>query len=205
MPSPARSPRVSHLPRRHPSRPASIPRSPPARDSPGAGVPSSLQASPPPPVLASLLPGKTASFLPCSGSSGSLSPAARAEERRAPLATCPCLPRSNQPRWLALRTPTGSRCWWAPRARSCPRRGARGWPRATRSEGGGGVPGPSHPVLCAPGQGALPRPFPAWPPAVRFGIGGLITVLISTFAAQTFRPKIARRARETEGLGDAFA
>lgn len=41
-------------------------------------------------------------------------------------------------------------------------------------------------------------------PAVQFGIGDLITVLISTFATQIFTPKAAERVQEIKGLGDAF-
>lgn len=42
-------------------------------------------------------------------------------------------------------------------------------------------------------------------PAIRFGIGDLITGLISVFAAQTFTLKIAGSAREAEGPRDAPA
>lgn len=191
--------RASPVPRMPRSCPASIPYSP-VCNSPffSTGIPSFCARVPPPVRDFVLSPMHRQPWLPrpCHADRGALG--------------LPCefpLSPQEQACGVMLRMSRESWRWRARWARSSPQSRARGRLRAWLPQGTRGVqvPAPCTLVFCAPGQRVLPWPFPTQLPAVQFGIGDLITVLISTFDTQIFTPKIAWRVQEIKGLRDAFA
>lgn len=97
--------------------------------------------------------------------SGSLRPATQTEELWAPLVSPVATP------LVVLSVPRGSWCWWTPwQGGPHTSRDARGWSGAWLPQGACGV---KFPVLCTPGQEALPQPFPTWPLAARLGMDAM--------------------------------